>query len=157
MVHLKLVQYAAAITGIVLLLISCNNDDDVVSEKDLIAGTWKMTAQQRISGKDGTLLQNEEVTGCDTLENYIFTREGTFIFTNYRQTTNGECERREARDVKGAYTYASNTLTFTENENQDTIAFHVPVLTATAMHLKEDAGDYNGDGVKDFDLIIFNK
>lgn len=159
MKKLNVLKYAIAITGALLLLISCNNDDDTVAEKNLIVGTWKMTAGQRISGKDGTILQNEEVTGCDTLVEYIFTREGTLTVTAYRKMTNGECEKDETRDETGTYTYDafSNTITLAEEGNNSSLTLDVPVLTTTEMQFKQHGRDYNDDGIDDFYIFVFNK
>jgi len=131
----------------------------VASDNGLIVGIWKMTARQKISGKDGTLLQNEVVTGCDTLRAYNYTNKGIFIFTDSRKTASGECERLEGRDDRWTYTYntVSKTLFLIENESQDKIEFHVSVLTATEMQFKKEISDDNQDGVKDFELTIFNK
>ena len=143
-----------------LTWVSCNKDNAEPDPfgKELLVASWKMTAQQVISGKDESVLESYEVEGCDALQEFIFNDDNTFTFTAYRKSK-GECERRQDRDEVGTYRYDEETrkITFTYTDREYTDDFEILTLTSSEMRFLVYSGDYDKDGIDDSQVVVFNR
>lgn len=126
---------------------SCKNDDD---EKEIsIIGNWKHTQLRVISGKNGNVLKDNDLSACE--------QKGTTEFT-----TNGIAKATDYDDNNGACTSYYEEYGYTYNKGAKKITvdgsvFTVKSLTENEMILDDvDATyDYNDDGYNDlFELHL---
>lgn len=136
-------------------LASCKKDKPKETSPNVV-GTWKMTFQQIVSGKDQSVLQTTPVLGCSREGDMIFDVNGSFILTAFSKSGDN-CVRHEADDFKGSYQYNSNTKKLALTIENETVPLDVVVLTNSELRWSLPTADFNKDGVKDSEVTVFNR
>ena len=75
----------------ILILTSCNNDDDTTSNIDTIVGVWKPFK----AFEDGI---EETISACEDLDRLTFNVDGTMNFKFHTTNVNSNCEVIEDQD-----------------------------------------------------------
>lgn len=145
------------ILGVSILFNSCSKDDEKpITDKELIPGTWKVIVTHTMSGSDSALLESKLATACDAKEDYIFTKDGKFTFTNFDDVEGG-CERDATEDITGVYTYDEASRKLTLNDGDPDEVLYLSMISSNEMQLVSHRGDLNGDEVNDYRTVIFKR
>ncbi|MCY0970210.1 lipocalin family protein [Chryseobacterium wangxinyae] len=119
---------------------SCKNDDQ---EDISIVGTWRHTQMKVISGKDGSVLSNNDLDACDQKTTTELTENDT-LKSNYYEFYNSSCNHYYE---EYGYSYDKNAQKlFIDGET-----FSIKSLTEheLVMNDPEADDDYNDDGFED--------
>ncbi|CAH0164735.1 lipocalin family protein [Chryseobacterium sp. Bi04] len=134
-----------------LLLSSCDNDDN---SEPTVLGTWKMTKEMYISGKDNSIFDSTPYSACKSQSNFVFAADNTATFSQY--DLNGTtCTLKNSSNF--TYSYDSKTKTLTLDANNTQESYVLNSLTDNEMQILTNTDDYNDDGIDDKSVIVFNK
>jgi hypothetical protein len=132
------------------IMVSCHNDDQADSP---ILGTWKATKTMTISGGNGIILQQQQLTGCEAKTTYEYKTNGDFEYNDY-------CSSPFIRET-GTFSYGEKSMvvtlyTFTDNGSQQS-SQTLHSLTANQMQVLTNTFDYDNDGVPDLSVTVLTK
>ncbi len=124
---------------------SCKSDNNGSSDAALLIGTWKYSKYVTYSGKDGSILHSELVTGCETQDNIEFRSDKTFTDRYYNSGTNGSCALGGADN--GTYTFNEGTKEIVvKYTNGNTDYSKIQTISSSYMEVSQTINDENSDG-----------
>lgn len=131
------------------LATSCKKDDDNNSPSAMLVGTWKVSKTVVISGKDGSILSSDIVTGCSAQDNTEFRSDKTFINMSYDNSgANGACALDYTETGSYSYNESTKDLSMTWAGNTSADVYKVENLTNNQMQVYF-MDDDNNDGFPD--------
>ena len=149
--HLLLFAFSA------LALASCEDDDVLGYEMDMMKGEWKTVKTEVISGKDNTTVLNTFTpTGCDTKSITEFRTDYYASYTGF----SGVGANCTSQKTEGTYTYSNeDKLLVIKYNNDSERAYRVDILSNTELRLVQLFGnvDQNGDMVIDTSYITYKR
>lgn len=146
------------ISVLFLVLISCRKDDNVDIQNEIV-GTWKMTKDIIISGKDNSIISTDPVldSDCESKNRYTFDSSNRYSYSDHKKTSS-ICKL--FKTANGDYSYDNSTkkLTIKFDGSNESVTSNLHSLKTNEMQLiQEDYNDYNNDGINDKFITVFNK
>lgn len=136
-----------------LILYSCSKDDD---SKPTIVGTWNLSKEMIISGKDGSTLASKAVDACERQSNFVFNADQKAINNTYKIKDNN-CILQSSRTYTYTYDYASKKLTIFYDTGVPPDSYFLNLLTENELQFIENQVDFNNDGIEDKYIRAFNR
>lgn len=140
-----------------LLIISCRKDDDKKPEL-MINGTWNLTKNQIMSGKDNSILFSEAITDCPEKRNYQFSNNN-YTLTFFKDNFAGSCVAGGKEDGTFSYNNTESKITFKSSRTNNTYSMNINSMTSTEMQLADPfyGYDVNNDGIADKFVLVLSK
>lgn len=144
-----------------LSIISCRKDDDNYNSKSPFEGTWTLSKNQILDGKDDQILFSNNQLECSYKRTCVFVGE-TIAITHFKSEYSGlPCVINNIENGKFSYDDASKKITFKfDNQfGQYSESHYIKLLSNNEMQLIDSnyQYDYNNDGIADKYIMIFNK
>ncbi|MBS1548420.1 MAG: lipocalin family protein [Bacteroidetes bacterium] len=152
---MKKTLFALLTIGLVATSCSKDNTEETVQEKAQILGTWKYSKFVTYSGKDGSVLSSETVSGCQLQDNIEFKADNTFTEKYYNSNVGGPCTLGGTDN--GSYTYNETTKEISTTLGSATHVVKVQKLTSTTLETYNTSSDENGDGFLDKEIVYLYK
>lgn len=140
-----------------LSIISCKKDDDE-KLKLMINGTWSLTKNQIMSGKDNSILFSEAITDCPEKRSYQFSNYN-YTLTFFKDNFVGSCVASGTENGTFSYNDTENKITFKSSRTNNTYSLNVNSVSGNELQLADSFYGYdaNNDGITDKFVLVFNK
>lgn len=139
-------------------IVSCRNDNDV-NDNSSIVGTWRMSKDLIISGKNGSVISSDPIleSDCESKNTYTFSSDGKYSYTNYHKSNNGDCILYKSNNGTYSFSEKSKELTITLNGDPVTSKLYSFSNKEFQLIQEDDSYDYNDDGINDKFITVFVK
>ncbi|WP_072998970.1 lipocalin-like domain-containing protein [Epilithonimonas mollis] len=140
-----------------LVIISCRKDDDEKSES-MIVGTWTLTKNQVMSGKDNSILFSEAITDCPDKRTYLFS-ENNYTINSFKDNFTGSCIIDDTENGEFNYDENQKQITFKSTRTNNPYTLKVNSVTNDELQLINPLYyyDVDNDGINDKFVMVLNK